>query len=154
MSCSVGHRCGLEPTLLWLWCRPATTAPIQPLVWEPPYTTGAALNSKKEKKKKMTNPACVSPWPNPNKNTGFLSSGECPRYTTLHRCHHTSLLEGCHASGVTPPGRRISESCTQFPPDFFPFAHILSLWWTIALRTTQQREHAQTCHNNFEDRWF
>ena len=27
-SCSVGHRCGLDPVLLWLWCRPAATALI------------------------------------------------------------------------------------------------------------------------------
>ena len=24
--------------LLWLWCRPAAAAPIQPIAWEPPYT--------------------------------------------------------------------------------------------------------------------
>ena len=36
-----------------LWCRPAATAPIQSLAWEPPYAMGAALNRpKKEKKKK------------------------------------------------------------------------------------------------------
>ena len=29
--------------LLWLWCRPAATAPIQPLAWEPPCAVGAAL---------------------------------------------------------------------------------------------------------------
>ena len=29
--------------LLWLWCRPAATAPITPLAWEPPYAEGAAL---------------------------------------------------------------------------------------------------------------
>ena len=23
LSCSVGYRCGLDPVLLWLWCRPA-----------------------------------------------------------------------------------------------------------------------------------
>ena len=49
MSCGVGHRLGLDPTLLWLWRRPAATAPIRPLAWEPPYATGAAL--KKEEKK-------------------------------------------------------------------------------------------------------
>mgnify|MGYP007088182029 CR=1 FL=1 len=27
----------------WLWCRPAATAPIEPLAWEPPYAAGAAL---------------------------------------------------------------------------------------------------------------
>ena len=25
-----------DPTSLWLWCRPAVTDPIQPLVWELP----------------------------------------------------------------------------------------------------------------------
>ena len=33
---------------LWLWHRPAATAPIQPLAWEPPYATGAALKKKKK----------------------------------------------------------------------------------------------------------
>ena len=32
--------------LMWLWCRPAGVAPIQPLAWELPYATGAALKSK------------------------------------------------------------------------------------------------------------
>ena len=36
--------------LLWLWCRPAAVAPIQPLAWELPYAANAALNSKKKKK--------------------------------------------------------------------------------------------------------
>ena len=30
MICGVGHRCGLNPTLLWLWHRPVTTAPTGP----------------------------------------------------------------------------------------------------------------------------
>ena len=34
--------------LLWLWCRLAATAPIGPLPWEPPYTTGAALKRQKD----------------------------------------------------------------------------------------------------------
>ena len=28
VSCSVGHRRGLDLVLLWLWCRPAAAAPI------------------------------------------------------------------------------------------------------------------------------
>ena len=46
MSCDVGRRCGSDPVLLWLWHRPAATALIGPLVWEPPYATSAALKSK------------------------------------------------------------------------------------------------------------
>ena len=38
VSCGVGHRCGLDPALLWLWYRPAATAVIPPLVWELPNT--------------------------------------------------------------------------------------------------------------------
>ena len=44
--------------LLWLWCRPAATAPIRLLAWDPPCAEGAALNrqkTKKEKKKKDVN---------------------------------------------------------------------------------------------------
>ena len=50
MSCGVGHRHGFDPTLLWLWYRPAATTLIQPLAWESPYAKGAALKRKKEKK--------------------------------------------------------------------------------------------------------
>ena len=51
MSCSVGHSHGLDLVLLWLWCRLAAVAPIGPLAWEPPYAMGAALKSKKKKKR-------------------------------------------------------------------------------------------------------
>ena len=45
MSCGVGHRHSADPTLLWLWRRLVATAPIQPLDWEHPYATGAALEN-------------------------------------------------------------------------------------------------------------
>jgi len=48
MSCGIGQRCGSDPVLLWLWCRLAATAGIQPLFWEPPYAAGAALKRKKK----------------------------------------------------------------------------------------------------------
>ena len=38
--------------LLWVRCRLAATAPIQPLAWEPTYAVGAALEKRKDKKKK------------------------------------------------------------------------------------------------------
>ena len=50
VSCGVGRRCVSDPALLWLWRRPAATAPIGPLAWEPPYALGAALKSKQKKK--------------------------------------------------------------------------------------------------------
>ena len=47
MSCGVGHRRGLGPTLLWLWCRPEAIAPIPPLAWEHPYAVDSDLKSNK-----------------------------------------------------------------------------------------------------------
>ena len=52
VSCGVGCRRGLDTALLWLWRRPAATAPIRPLAWEPPYASGAALEKTKNNKKK------------------------------------------------------------------------------------------------------
>ena len=46
MSCGVGRRCGLDPTLPWLWHGPAATAPTGPLAWEPPYAENVALKIK------------------------------------------------------------------------------------------------------------
>ena len=62
MSCGVGRRPGSEPELLWLWCRPAATAPtvpIRPLAWEPPYASGSGpRKGKKTKKKKEEEEGC------------------------------------------------------------------------------------------------
>ena len=52
MSCSVGHGCGFDLVLLWLWHRPAATTPIGTLAWEPPHAKSAALKKTKKKKKK------------------------------------------------------------------------------------------------------
>ena len=37
-----------DPALLWLWYRPAATAPIQLLAWEPAYALGADLKRQKK----------------------------------------------------------------------------------------------------------
>ena len=50
MSYDVGCRLGSDPVLLWLWCRPAATAPIRSLAWEPPYATAAAQEMAKRQK--------------------------------------------------------------------------------------------------------
>ena len=68
MSCGVGHRCGLELVLLWLWHRPAATAPIQSLAWEPPYAIGMALKKDRREKKRREKDtqvcnSSVSSWP-------------------------------------------------------------------------------------------
>ena len=54
MSSGVGHGCGLDPELLWLWHRRAAAALIQPLTWELPYATGAVLKRKRKKKKEKS----------------------------------------------------------------------------------------------------
>ena len=51
MSCGVGCSCSSDMVLLWLLHRPEATAPIRPLVWEPPYAAGVALKGQKTKNK-------------------------------------------------------------------------------------------------------
>ena len=50
MSHGIDHRHGLDPALLWLCCRPAATALLGPLAWEPPYAKGAALRKQTNKR--------------------------------------------------------------------------------------------------------
>ena len=54
MSCGVGRKWGSDPAMLWLWCRPAATASIEPLAWEPPYAVGAAPKRHTHKKDKIS----------------------------------------------------------------------------------------------------
>ena len=49
------HRHSLDLSLVWLWGRPAATAPIHPLAWELPYATCAALKKRQKKKKEEGN---------------------------------------------------------------------------------------------------
>ena len=61
MSYGVSHKHGLDPALPWLWHRPASTAPIEPLAWESPYATDAALKRQKKKKQpKCSNDTCYN----------------------------------------------------------------------------------------------
>ena len=41
----------MDLVLLWLWCRPAASALIQPLACDLSYAMGAALKRQKKKKK-------------------------------------------------------------------------------------------------------
>ena len=54
LSCGVGCRCSSDLVLLLLWCRPAATALIWPLVWEFPYVMVWPQKAKKAKRKKET----------------------------------------------------------------------------------------------------
>ena len=49
------HRCGLDPVLLWLWCRLTAVALIGPLAWEHPYASGVTLKKKKEREREREN---------------------------------------------------------------------------------------------------
>ena len=60
MSCGVGRRHGLDLALLWLWCRSAAAAPIQPLTWEPHYAVHVALKRKNKTKKTVNTPEMLS----------------------------------------------------------------------------------------------
>ena len=51
VSCGVGRKRIWNPTLLWLWYRPAAMAPIWPLAWEFPYDVNVVLKRRKEKRK-------------------------------------------------------------------------------------------------------
>ena len=53
MSCGGGSRQDSDPELLWLWHRLTAAALIQPLAWEPPSVTGAALKRIEKKKKRV-----------------------------------------------------------------------------------------------------
>ena len=59
MSCGVGRRCDSGSALLWLWCRPAAAAPIQPLARELPYAMGAAPPPQQKKRTSMTGMALL-----------------------------------------------------------------------------------------------
>ena len=52
-SCGLGHRCGSDPVLLWLWCRLAALMP--PLTWELLYTAGGAVKRKKRERNRLRN---------------------------------------------------------------------------------------------------
>ena len=52
--------------LVWLWCRPAVTAPIPPLAWKLPYAADVALKRQKTKKTKAKFvPPALLCWPSP-----------------------------------------------------------------------------------------
>ena len=45
----IGHRCGSDPALPWLWCRLSAAALIRPRARELPYAVGTAVIKKKER---------------------------------------------------------------------------------------------------------
>ena len=72
MSCGIGCRHGSVPTLLWLWCRQAAAALIQPRGWEPPCASSGALKRQKTEKKEKENDADTAEVPSPIPLSPFL----------------------------------------------------------------------------------
>ena len=73
----MGHRCGLDPALLWLWHRPVAIALIQPLAWEHSYAVGAALKRPPKKQNYKNHPRVpvVAQWlTNPTRNHEVVGS--------------------------------------------------------------------------------
>ena len=101
MSCGVGHRRGLDLTLLWFWCRLAATAPIQPLAWEPPYTAGAALKRQKKRKERKSSGCLWCSVPFLPKCTLWDIPWWCSRLRIWH-CH--SCGTGCSSGVGSIPG--------------------------------------------------
>ena len=54
MSCGVGHGGGSDLALLWLWCQPVATAPIQPLAWELKKKERKKVKERKEVKERKS----------------------------------------------------------------------------------------------------
>ena len=52
-----------DPALLWLGYRLAAVAQSRPLIWEPPYAVGAALNPPPKKKNCLKIKVFDSPFP-------------------------------------------------------------------------------------------
>ena len=53
MSCGVGHRCGKDPELMWLWPRLAAVALIWLLAWEFSYAAPVALKRSKQQQQQQ-----------------------------------------------------------------------------------------------------
>ena len=83
MSGGVGHRGSSDPAWLWLWCRPADTARIWTLAWEPLYAAGAALKRPQKEKKKESIHFPYIPSPSTHRVPPIFNMGHYPRYIHL-----------------------------------------------------------------------
>ena len=97
MSCGVGHRCGLDLMLLWLWYRLAGVARIGPLAWEPPYATSEALKSKKKKKREREKKESSFPSLFHSCHLGILEK-KSEKYDTLEPTRQIGLFQTCFAT--------------------------------------------------------
>ena len=145
MSCGVGCRCDWDPALLWLWCRPAATAPVRPLAWELPYAMGVTLNRQKKKKKKKKKRKKEK-----ERKKSTISNSCCPQYISkdwqmetyrqdflkdeIHQLFHT--LRSTPGFGQMN-GQLHTWMVLYLPPQNF-------LCWNAILRECKQ--HSEPCH--------
>ena len=83
VSCGVGCRWGSDLAWLWLGCRPAAAAPVQPLAWEPPYADGVALKTKTKAEKCGYSAETTSKESSVEVNEGFFWVGKDLESLTL-----------------------------------------------------------------------
>ena len=76
MSFGVVHTRGLDPVLLWLWCRPAAVVPIQPLAWELPFASEHTFYHSTPLYR------CISP--SENCRWAWLWTKQCPWRCAVH----------------------------------------------------------------------
>ena len=88
----------LRCCVAWLWCRPASTAPIRPLAWGLPHAVSVALKRQKKNKNKNKN---KKPWG----EDLYLAQSHClcPRSAVpVPACgvclghNHSWVAVGCH----------------------------------------------------------
>ena len=131
MSSGVGHRRGLDPVLLWLWCRPVAVVLIWPLAWEPPYAVGAALKTETPPPKKKT--SSVGPL--------WLLSFSCLNFEGVHL-----FLSGCH------PGTRVPRHFRVCCPRGLTLAGILAAWFSrISLFRCRTHRRLSCCDFAYQE---
>ena len=116
MSCGIDCRHSSDPVLLWLWCRAAAVALIQPLAWEPPYVMSEGLKRQK------------------NRSPGY--SYECSNLTRAHLEHtllawfFTSLSQSPDERGKR--GSREKKHVAQWSPNSAAHLKPLEIFKTIS----------------------
>ena len=80
MSCGVSHRRGLDPALLWSWCR-----------LEPPYTAAGAALEKAKNKQTISMVLKFSPCNSPEKTEVLRAPVVAQRVKNLTSIHEDSI---------------------------------------------------------------
>ena len=111
MSCGVALGQGSDPTLLWLWCRPAAVALFWPLTREPPYAAGAALKRPKTKKKdKIRSSHCGAA----GRGSGLcLCSNLWSCCVRIRCCRSCGVGHSCGLEWIPGPGTSTCHGCGQ-----------------------------------------